>query len=316
MLEQAAQRVFGLAEQLKSGGLGYHRGPVALNRLGFQVARAAYKSAGWHLRRVPVNDQLSPFVEELVRNGVVRIPNFLSSEQFAAVRAEYDRSFSTQRYTTPVVEDNNVAEELLDFQDAREAFSATIAHVVKSPTLNGVVAGALRRPLTVRPRVWSKRWHKAAEQLEAKGAGHVIGANYLHADMHYATFKAWLYLNDVDEENGAFVFSPGSHRMTPARLSYEYEASVRVAQSRRDGTYQRVPYALIRQPSPAQSRAMGLCEVSMNSKANTLIIANTQGFHRQGDFKPGLVREAIYFCFRTSEPGGTRLLGAGGEKAW
>ena len=49
----------------------------------------------------------------------------------------------------------------------------------------------------------------------------------------------------------------------------------------------------------------------MRGKANTLVLANTEGFHRQGDFDFGTVREAVFMCFRSSEPGGAALVPSG-----
>jgi hypothetical protein len=47
----------------------------------------------------------------------------------------------------------------------------------------------------------------------------------------------------------------------------------------------------------------------MVGKANTLVLANTQGFHRQGEFQPGTARDMACLCFRSSEPGGRALVG-------
>ena len=54
----------------------------------------------------------------------------------------------------------------------------------------------------------------------------------LHADTHYPTVKAWLFLTDIDENNGAFVYSKGSHKLSFARVRHEYEISVNTARMR------------------------------------------------------------------------------------
>jgi len=136
-----------------------------------------------------------------------------------------------------------------------------------------------------------------------KGPGHTVGANYEHADVHFPTFKAWLYLSDVRVENGAFAYSPGSHRLTLARLGYEYEASIRIAEARSRPGMTENPYARTRAPTPEQRARMGIRCQPMEGRANTLVIGNMQGFHRQGDFAPGTVREALMLCFRNAEPG-------------
>ena len=119
----------------------------------------------------------------------------------------------------------------------------------------------------------------------------------MEAHVHYPTCKAWLYLNDIDERNGAFIFCKGSQKMTPARLAYEYEASIRVARNRHTSSNN----GLLRKPTQRQISAMKLRETSMCGKANTLLIANTQGFHRMGEFSDERPREKIYICFRDVE---------------
>jgi hypothetical protein len=290
------------------GGLPYHRGPVLANRLGYQLVRTAYRHIDWYLRKQSIDPELGEQVTALDRDGCITIPSFLPAEQFRAVREEYDRSRRELTYDAPVVEPNNVVEERVDLGPHRQHFPHAWESLIENQKLRALVGAALHRRVNVRPRGWSNYWYRSEVPLGARGGDHVKGANNVHADMHYPTFKAFLYLSDTDESNGAFRFALGSHKLTVARLAYEYEASIRVAESRRNGTYATVPYAVIRAPSDEQSRAMNLDCTSINGKANTLILANTQGFHRQGEFEPGRVREAVLLCFRTSEPGGEILL--------
>jgi hypothetical protein len=271
--------------------------------MGFQVFRSLYKSAGWHLRSMPVGEELRGYVQTLDRDGVVAIPNFLPDDIFRSIRDEYERSFSELRYEVWVVEDNSVVENMIDLSFYPGHMKITEAALVENVSLRTIVAGALRRPVGPTPRVWSKRWHRSEKPLKPRALGHVIGSNYLHADVHYPTFKAFYYLNDVDESNGAFVFAIGSHRMTPARLAYEYESSVRASKLRLTAESAEVPAGLARLPTERQLERMKIRCRSINGKANTLVIANTQGFHRQGDFELGKTRDAIAFCFRTAEPG-------------
>jgi hypothetical protein len=283
------------------GGVGYHRGPAWVNRLGYQVFRAAYKNVGWHLRSSEAPAHVRADVERLERDGCITIPDFLAPEAFARVRAEFDASRAELPYEAVVVEDNGVVEDQLTLARHPEAFPATLAEVVNSERLWAIVGAALRRPV-LPPRASARSWRRLADAPKARGFGHVVGANYVHADMHFPTFKAWLYLCDIDEVNGAFRFALGSHKMTLARLRYEYDASIRVAANRHEGGSPDDPYALVRAPTERQQRQLKLNCTSIVGKKNTLVIANTQGFHQQGEFQLGTVREAIHVCFRPSEP--------------
>ena len=53
----------------------------------------------------------------------------------------------------------------------------------------------------------------------------------LHIDTFHPTVKAFYFLTDVAEDEGPFVYVPGSHRLTPKRLQWEYEQSIGAATS-------------------------------------------------------------------------------------
>jgi hypothetical protein len=299
-LAKSLRRVEGRIRGLVMSRHRYHRGSVLANRLGYQLFRALSKNAAWHLRRPDVSPEMAQHVARLNEDGVVVIPDFLPREAFEQVRAEYTRSLRELPYQPGVVEDNDVAVRYLDIDKAPPAaFTATREYFQRNPLLLGIAAAALRRPVTAVPPVTMNIWEKlpASDKTER-----TPGANYVHADVHYPTVKMFFYLNDIDEQNGAIQYARGSHKMTPARLAYEYDASVRVARAKREGTlYSKVPYGLVRVPSEAQVRDMGIVLESIVGKANTLIIANTQGFHKQGKFQNEKPREKLMVDFRDAE---------------
>jgi hypothetical protein len=295
-----AARIPGKVSGRLSGGLKYHAGPVALNRAGFQVGRFVYMNLAWRLRSVPVDPEVDVWVERLIHDGCVLIPDFLPADVLQAVRREYDESFKRLAYEIPIVEDDQIVEETLDVNRYHADFPVVQAALVHNPTLRAIVSGALRRPVHMRPRAFSKRWHLSEKPRDVIGPGHIVGANYVHADVHFPTFKAWLFLSDTDRWNGALEFARGSHHMTAARLRYEYDASCRVAASR--GKDKNVPYALTRKPTDSQLGSMKIQCSPLECKANTLVIGNMQGFHKRGEFQPGSLREALLLCFRNNEP--------------
>jgi len=79
----------------------------------------------------------------------------------------------------------------------------------------------------------------------------------LHADTFFNTHKAWLYMNDVEMKNAPFVFVKGSHKVKGAnryKLAYDYSNGEELKE-----------YDL--------ERTVYTC------KKNTLVIANTMGYH-------------------------------------
>ena len=100
----------------------------------------------------------------------------------------------------------------------------------------------------------------------------------LHADSFHASLKSWLFLNPVAADKGPFCFVRGSHRFTAERLAWEH------ARSLSD------PHAIDRLSArgsprlrPGDLAAMKLPEAeALAVPANTLVVADTVGFHARG----------------------------------
>lgn len=50
--------------------------------------------------------------------------------------------------------------------------------------------------------------------------------NELHLDRPWATIKWFLYLNDTNEDNGAFCYCTGSHKLNDKKLKFLYKTSL------------------------------------------------------------------------------------------
>lgn len=99
----------------------------------------------------------------------------------------------------------------------------------------------------------------------------------LHADTFHATAKAWLFLTDVAADEGPFCYVPGSHRDTPARLAWERARSLRAADL--DTLSARGSLRV----APDELAGLGLPPPrAFAVPANTLIVADTHGFHARG----------------------------------
>ena len=101
----------------------------------------------------------------------------------------------------------------------------------------------------------------------------------LHTDTFHPTVKAWLFLTDVAADAMPFVYVPGSHRLTPQRLDWERRMSDRG--QRRAGRTD--PHRLVRAIAPETLAELGLPPPrAIAVPANTLVVADTFGFHARG----------------------------------
>jgi len=101
---------------------------------------------------------------------------------------------------------------------------------------------------------------------------------FLHSDAFQPSVKAWFFLTDVAADAAPFVYVPGSHRLTPARLDWERRMSL-AAKDAPSRMTQRGSFRVTAEELPA----LGLPEPKHFAvPANTLVIADTYGFHARG----------------------------------
>ncbi len=109
----------------------------------------------------------------------------------------------------------------------------------------------------------------------------------MHIDTFHPTMKAWLFLQDVAEEDGPFAYAPGSHRRTPRREVWERRQSIRASDpaTRKKGGAFRVT-------KPEMARLRCAKPKRFAVAANTLVVGDTYGFHaRRRSTRPSVRME-------------------------
>jgi hypothetical protein len=232
---------------------------------------------------------LAPFVPRevrrpLARDGMVAIPNFLPPEEFARLRAEMARPAG------PVFEvDEGRTITHLVFLDSRNREAApTLARAADDKRL--------RRLLTYITGQTGAGFRFAQAIHNGYGDAAKDTQEDFHTDTFHPTAKAWLYLQDVPVEAGPLRYYKGSHRLTRARLGWHYRESLKASgdprYKARHGSFrideQDIPdlggHELVEGPYPA----------------NTLIVADTFGFHCRGPAREPFDRYALFASARPS----------------
>lgn len=99
----------------------------------------------------------------------------------------------------------------------------------------------------------------------------------LHADAFQPSAKAWLFLDDVPEDEGPLTYVPGSHRLTEQRLAWEKRMSLAAPEAERltaRGSFR------VQEDDLAEMGLPGPMRFAV--PANTLVVADTFGFHARG----------------------------------
>lgn len=274
---------------------------LVLNILGMQFYRIFF----FYLRRVirvpkSVPAEYRSQLRELETNGVLAVPNFFSPEDYAVVKAEYDRL--TPEFKVDPSEIMLPHVNRMNFKDPR------ISEVVKglflkNPMVNAIELGFLNRPynLPLDAATSFTRIHVTQEELDKPQNG---GTNNLHFDTPTRLLKCFYYPSDTNAENAAFYYCLGSNRRNSLkRLLFEYKLSVRYALNRWNpntkGEYRAgEPWVKI---TPEEVKRYHLEETVLEVKGNTMLFADISGFHRRGEFKKPGVRETIEINFRSIE---------------
>lgn len=263
-------------------------GGLILNALGYHLLRIAFFQLSYVLKkRKQLHDEREKRVlNELLANGIVVIPDFFSPEVFREIRNEYEAmDLPVVNDLAPKIERSNVVGEGM-----KTIAPVLEKHLARNQFINNIVSAAMRQTLTFMPNIAVERSGFSAEDLAKESTDK---ADNLHFDVSYPTIKCFMYLNDVDERNAAFRFAPRSHKMTLARALMEYKMSVPFWLWSKEDQQKITPEVDIN-----WVRGQGMNLESINGKANTLIIANTMGLHRRGDFSGTTPREMIFVNYR------------------
>jgi len=113
---------------------------------------------------------------------------------------------------------------------------------------------------------------------------------HLHSDTFHATVKAWFFLTDVEDDAGPFTYVPGSHRLTEERAQWLQRMSV-TASASDDNETQEGSFR-ITEPELASLRLPPARRFAV--PANTLIVADTMGFHARGSSSRPTTRIEIW----------------------
>ena len=106
------------------------------------------------------------------------------------------------------------------------------------------------------------------------------GDNTLHPDRYLPNLKMFYYNQDVDIHSAPFRFSPGSHKITDEYIDY----------------FKNNPNLVFDQNNPGSKKFIKNAK-SFPVKANSLIIAFTNGFHGRSKFTKLGQRVGIFFLY-------------------
>lgn len=260
-------------------------GSPRLNRLGLHVsrkrlaARIAERRRESLARLVPAKDR-----EAFLRDGFLVKPDFLDAETFAALRQEVLTRAATARERL----DGYTLTRLIPLDPIALRDMPVARRVLLGERYLGLHAfiGAYRKRPTLHVQTVVSGVREAGPDVQS----------YYHVDTFHPTVKSWLLLTPVAEHEAGFTYVPGSHRATRRRLAWERRVSITAHEQAGSLTAE----GSLRINEGDIARLGYGPPVKLTAQPNTLIIADTSGFHRRGLSEGYACRISIWAASRSN----------------
>lgn len=250
-----------------------------LNLFGGQLLRILVAHGLHRALRAKPHRTLAAHCEELDRNGILKIEDFLDRNLFERVQALALARIEDLAIPRATHHHGPTIVEHLALDELPEVDRAALEPWLNHDDLLSIVRWAERR------RIDAQHGAMILERVRFGEPGRHDPETVLHSDIFFPTHKVWLYLSDVSAEDGPLVYVERSHRLSLARLSREYDNSIR-------------DQALSRRISSEELAELGLRERSFAVPGNTLVIADTSGYHRRSVANQPRQRLALHMSFR------------------
>ncbi len=248
----------------------------------------------------PFGRQMEEAVQQLDDEGFAVIGEFLPVDAFAQLSAEVETAFRDLENVRPVGEnrvpgfgskqhfpggfdryDGGTLNRFLTIGASRLPASTRFAYDARLAPLTRAVCGLPHDPRKTHLYLTIHGSEQDNPDLQ----------KVFHRDTYFSSMKLWYFVRPVTSDDGPFVYVPRSHLLTSERLDWEERVANLAAEGLanvedRGGSFRISEQQITELHLPRP--------VTITCAANTLVIANTLGFHRRGDARPGRQRVAIY----------------------
>ncbi|MEO0690514.1 MAG: phytanoyl-CoA dioxygenase family protein [Pseudomonadota bacterium] len=242
-------------------------GSKRLNRMGLHISRVRIADQLCRWRRARLAKHVpTHWREAFDRDGFVVIENVIPPEDFPALR---DALLNTQwdaremRQGDAITRRVAIDAQMLDTVPELQRFLAR----KDINALFHYVASFRTTPLHYIQTIVSHSGDHGPDPQEA-----------IHADSFHASMKAWLFLRPVAAEDGPFTYVRGSHHFNSKRMEWERRRSLADPQA-----IDRLSARGSPRVSEGELADMGLkAAEALPVQSNTLVVADTAGFHARG----------------------------------
>ena len=213
-------------------------------------------------------------VRDLDEKGIAIINDFLDPDDFNKIKNNFDQLLQndsnekkTQHIGNITKEDVFLDNKIIDKNNSKDYESSNIfKKLTNNKIIEEILAFADARFLMTSKSISLNKIYKTEKKGEDAEAR-------FHQDHFFPVFKVWLLINDSKKERAALKYVPASHKLNLSRILFIYKKSI----FRTGGSWDIDEENL--------NNMYGRSPISIEEKQNTLVIANTFGFHARGEFE-------------------------------
>ena len=244
-------------------------GNKVLNILGLHVFRTVLSHAIFKLRQFPLSFVISKEDKKAFReNGFILKENFVDSALFENIVKEV-RAYNGM--ARQCVQGDTITWRVFLDEAAIKQFPETAKLLNNCDYLSLLKYGAAKNEI---PLFYIQQIRNGVIDQTRPDP-----QKTLHSDTFHPTMKAWLFLEDVTHDMGPFTYVPGSQKLSLKRLAWEYKKSI-IGKNLNDGYSEKGSMRLTEE----ERKQLGFNDAKgFAVKANTLVMANTNGFHARGN---------------------------------
>ena len=223
--------------------------------------------------------------------GLVKYENYLTQEQRNSVLKEIE--------TFPIIENIQPQNSILN--NVARNNTPGLYHLIYESDLFSICARAVHRRI-----------------MDAKAKDHFLQTSYIqrlqnnpgmndiqkvcHSDVFFPCLKYWYFPETVTIENGPFNYALNSVQLTQEVLEFWHEESIKIVTDTWDKNRNKGHAEGSLRALPDDLKRMGYELTPITVKQNTLVIANTSGWHCRGDAKKPSIRNAVHGAIRVETP--------------
>lgn len=220
-----------------------------------------------------LGEPIDSYIEDVNKNGIVVLPNFFTGDELKSLQDECKRLAQNKANTKHKMEDKTFriygadkeSEIIKKLYSENELFNK-VAEVYYGKSVNRT------------DTVYQESYPSSKDRFE-RG----FGLSGFHFDGIPRRFKIFVYLEDVELENGPFTYIIGSNDLSSfgklAKMKKQYVEGGQTASGSYDHTYyskeEEEKYKLWEKATP------------MVAKAGSVIFGETRGLHAAGEVKSG-----------------------------